>query len=213
MRAALFACFLIAGASLTAEIIDRIAVTVDKDVITEQQILEQIRVTAFLNREQPSYSADAKRKAADEMVQQILVRREMNFSHYPLPPLSAADQVEQQVLERYPNRQALEQALRRAGLTEEEMKSRLWWEVAIVRFVDYRFQPAIDVPASAVHAAYEKKVAQWKAEGVQPIPSFEDSRDSIEKIMLAERADEALDSWLVRAKGRSDIEYHKEAFE
>ena len=213
MRTILFACCLFAVVSVRAELIDRIAVTVDKDVITEQQILEHIRVASFLNQEQPSYSADAKRRAADEMVQQILVRREMDFSHYPLPPLSAADQVEEQILERYPNRDAFVESLRRAGLTEEELKSHLWWEVAIVRFVDYRFQPAIDIPNAAVHAAYEKKVAQWKAEGVEPIPGFEESRDSIEKIMLAERADEALNSWLAGAKRRADIEYRKDAFE
>ncbi|MGH9611892.1 MAG: hypothetical protein ACRD4P_02305, partial [Bryobacteraceae bacterium] len=146
MRAILFACCLLAGVSIHAELLDRIAVTVDKDVITEQQTLEHIRVAAFLNQEQPSYSSDAKRVAADEMVQQILVRREMDFSHYPLPPLSAADQLEEQILERYPNHDAFVQSLRRAGLTEEELKSHLWWEVAIVRFVDYRFQPAIDIP-------------------------------------------------------------------
>ena len=84
---------------------------------------------------------------------------------------------------------------------------------AALGFFAGRFQPAIDIPTAAVHAAYEKKVAQWKAEGVEPIPGFEESRDSIEKIMLAERADEALNSWLAGAKRRADIEYRKDAFE
>ena len=68
-----------------AEIIDRVAVTVDKRVITESEIVRQIRITAFLNNEQPDFSASSKRVTADRLVEQVLIRRELESTRYSAP--------------------------------------------------------------------------------------------------------------------------------
>ena len=60
----------------TAEIIDRVAVSVGNQVITEDQIGEEIRVTAFLNHETPDLSPAQKRRAAERLIEQALVRRD-----------------------------------------------------------------------------------------------------------------------------------------
>jgi hypothetical protein len=65
---------------VSAEIIDRIAVTVEKQVITESEIWRQIRITAFLNGEEPDFSSAAKRTMADRLVEQVLIRRELETS-------------------------------------------------------------------------------------------------------------------------------------
>ncbi len=44
--------------------IDRIVITVANQVITQSQIDDEIRVTAFLNREKVDLSADARKQAA-----------------------------------------------------------------------------------------------------------------------------------------------------
>ena len=54
----------------TAAIIDRIAITVANQVITESQIDDEIRVTAFLNREPLDLSAAAKKQAAGRLIEQ-----------------------------------------------------------------------------------------------------------------------------------------------
>jgi hypothetical protein len=46
-RVLFFACLLLPGAR--AEVLDRIAIVVGRNVITELQIDEELRVTAFLN--------------------------------------------------------------------------------------------------------------------------------------------------------------------
>jgi hypothetical protein len=50
--ASLFVVLLLAAAA-RAEIIDQIAAGVDNEVITRSEVLEQIRVAAFLNGEKP----------------------------------------------------------------------------------------------------------------------------------------------------------------
>ncbi len=55
------------------ETLDRIAVTVGRHVISEQDILQDIRLSAFIDSKQPAFSAEQKRKAADRLIDQYLV--------------------------------------------------------------------------------------------------------------------------------------------
>ena len=66
-----------------AVVVDRIAVTVGNQVITETEILRDIALTAFLNGEAPSYTLENNRKAADREVEQKLIRKEMQLGNYP----------------------------------------------------------------------------------------------------------------------------------
>ena len=79
---------LLAGAA-GAEVIDRIAVSVGSRVITETDLDRELRITALLNNEKPDFSPANKRQTAERMVDQTLVRSEMEESRYPPP--SAAD--------------------------------------------------------------------------------------------------------------------------
>src|SRR4051795_2405586 len=67
----------VAGVTAWPEIIDRIAVSVDRTVITESEVIRQIRITALLNGEQPDLSAANRRETAERLVEQALMRREI----------------------------------------------------------------------------------------------------------------------------------------
>src|ERR1700676_5334931 len=94
-----------------AEIIDRIAVSVGNDIITTDQIHDEICVTAFLNHTQPNLNADERRKAAERLIEQTLIKREMDFTHYPLPSLADAEPLLTKVAAQYPDRQDFLKAL------------------------------------------------------------------------------------------------------
>ena len=70
------------GALHGAVVYDRMAVIVGKRVIKSSDIGRDLRVTAFLNREQPSFSADARRKAADRLIEQTILRGEITSGGY-----------------------------------------------------------------------------------------------------------------------------------
>lgn len=197
----------------SAEIIDRIAVTIGDRVVTEQQIVHEIRVAAFLNRQTPDISACAKRDAAERLVKQELIRREMESIRYPLPDKSEADALEKQIVEQYGGEAGYTAALGTYSLTREEVRAQLWWQLTTLRFIDFRFKPAVHVPDSAVETYYREQVEKWKAAGQKDIPSLEESRESIEQILTAQQVDQALDSWLGEARKQLNIRFRKDAFE
>jgi hypothetical protein len=196
---------LMVAAAIEAEVIDRIAVSVGRQVITESQVVEEIRVTAFLNKQPVEITPTEKRKAAERLVEQTMMRRDMEFTHYPLPALSEADAELKQL-------HASDEDLRKYGISEDELREHLWWQLTMLRFIDYRFRPAIDIPDSEIRDYYGKKKAEWERQGVAKIPTLDESRADIEKILTGERVDQAVDRWLGDARTRLDIQYHEEAF-
>ncbi len=206
-------CLVALRAPLCAEVIDRMAISVGNQVITESQIDEEVRVTAFLNNEKVDLSADEKKKAADRLIEQALIKREMDLSRYPLPALSDADSALNEVKSHYPSQAAFAQAFEEHGITEAQLKEHLWWQLTVLRFVDYRFRPGIQISDSEVQAYYQQQVSKWEQQGVKPIPSLSDQRAEIEEILTEQQIDQNLDHWLAEARKQVPIRYLDEALQ
>jgi len=204
-----FAC----GFLVRAEIIDRIAISVGKQVVTESQIDEEIRVTVFLNEEKLNLDNAGRKKAAGRLIEQTLVRREIELSRYPMPALSDADGPLKNIRERYKTEAGYQAALQEYGITQDDLRRRLWWQATLLRFIDYRFRPGIQIPDADVQAYYQQQVERWKQEGVQPIPSLEDVRSSIDQTLTEQRIDQAMDRWLTETRAQIAIRFHDEALE
>ncbi|HLK21700.1 MAG TPA: hypothetical protein VKT81_22280 [Bryobacteraceae bacterium] len=198
---------------LSGEIIDKIAISVGNQVITESQIDEDIRLTAFLNEEKPNLEESSRKQAAGRLIEQTLVRREMEFSHYPAPTLSDAAQSLATLKARYKTDGEYRQALQAYGITEDGLKRRLWWQATFLRFIDYRFRPGIQIPEADILAYYQQQLDKWKTQGAQPIPSLADVRDSIERALTEQRIDQAVDRWLADTRTQVTIRFRDEALQ
>jgi hypothetical protein len=202
--------FLLLLSSLHSEIIDRIAISVGNQVITQAQIDEEVRLTAFLNGSQLDLSAEERKKAADRLIEQTLVKRDMEFSHYPIPEASEAEAALKPLKANYGSEELYKQALDRYGITEEGLKRHLWWQTTLLRFIDYRFRPGIVVPDKDIRNYYDQEVVKWKQQGIQQIPTFEESRDKIGELLTDQRIDQAIDQWLIETRKQVAVRDHDE---
>ena len=203
-------CLLLTG--LHSEIIDRIAISAGNQVITESQIEDEVRVSAFLNLAKVDLSPAEKKKAAEQLVEQALIRREVDFSHYPLPGESDADASLKAVKARYPSVAQYDAALGEYGITEQQLRERLLWQITLLRFIDYRFRPGIQISDTDVQTYYQKQVEEWRKQAAQ-IPSIDDARPQIEEILTQQRIDANLDRWLADTRTRIVIRYHDESLQ
>lgn len=194
-----------------AAVVDRIAVTVGNQVITETEVVQEIALTAFLNGEKPSFTAENKRKAADQLVEQKLVHREMDMGHYPEASDEQATELLAKTAKNLGGEEEMHRQLAADGLTESDLEKHLLWQLTLVRFIDLRFRPAIQVTEQDV-ADYYRRVVVPKQKPGQTV-SLADVRDQIRQVLSTERADQQLDEWLKHAKATTRIEYKKEAFE
>jgi len=167
---------------------------------------DEIRITAFLNQTQPDFSAAEKKKAAERLIEQALIKREMEVSHYPVPALSEADPM----VERIKNERA---DLAPSGITEDNLRQHLWWQLTLLKFIDERFRPTVHVTTAEIRQHYREQVAKWQEQGLKPIPSFEESRDAMEQALTEERVTQAMDRWLGDARTQVDIRFRNGVFQ
>jgi ABC-type transporter Mla MlaB component len=191
----------------SAEIIDRIVITVGNQVVTQSQIDDEIRVTAFLNRDKVDLNPDARKQAAGRLIEQALIKREMELSHYPLPELSDANESLQHLQAMYSSGTNFQNVLQNDGVTLDELTRRLWWQLTLLRFIDYRFRPGIQITPPDVQAYYRRQVSEWEQKGTKPIPTLEESRDQIEEILTQQRIDQALEQWIKNTRSQVAIKY------
>ncbi len=206
---------LLAAAAARGEIIDRVAVTVDRVVITESDLVTHLRVAAFLNGEPLRITPEAMRKAADQMVEQVLVRREMEISRYPAPSPKDVEPLLDSVLkQRGLERTKLKDALAAYRLSEQDLRESLLLQLTLLRFVEYRFRPGVAVSDDEIEAYYRNEfLPDWERSNDTPAPALEDVRDKIEEILVEQHVEAALNRWLEQAKKQAHIEYRNEAFQ
>jgi hypothetical protein len=199
---------------LYAEIVDRIAVTVDRQVITELQIEEELRVTAFLNDTSIARGDDIRRAAVDRLIAQLLVGREMQLNHYPAPAAADVDRYRAEVCARFSNAAEYEHALGAYQITDLILKQHLEKQLATLSFIELRFRPNLNVPDSEIESFYRREIATWQTDhpGVQP-PSFATARAGILKILTEEHTNEILDTWLDEQRKHVAITYLDKSLE
>ena len=203
------------AAASPAEVIDRIAVTVDNQVITASEITLEIRLTAFLNGDKLDFSPEARRKAANRLIEQKLIHREMQVGRYAAPAPEEVDPMLKGIkAQRFSSAEEYREALARYGISEEELKAHLLWQLTLLGFLAVRFRPAVEVTEAQIQSYFERNLAELKAQaGPAKKLTLDDVRDQIRRILTDEAVDKQLDDWLAEARKRSRIEFHQEAFQ
>ena len=204
---------LLASLTCWAEIIDRIAVVVGKAVITESEILREIRLTAFLNGEPLNFSPVAKRKTAERLVEQRLIGNEITASLYALPSEAAAQEMLKQIKDRFPNPAAYQEELMRVGVTEDELKAHLARQLATLSFLDLRFRPGIQIGEDEMRKYFSERLAP-ELKKTKPGDQFSlnDFRSQVREALIGERMDIASDAWLKQARERTRIDFRADVF-
>jgi|ERR1035437_1402288 peptidyl-prolyl cis-trans isomerase SurA len=197
-----------------AEIIDRIAVSVGNRVIAESDLHREIRVAAFLDGVKPDFSPAGQRATAERMVEQVLIRRELEISRYPVPSAAEVAPVfEAFQKERFPKDEEYQRALADYGIADGDVKDLLLWQRTLLLFIEVRFQSGVQVTGPDIQDYFDK-VVQPAAEAAhpgQPI-ALEEYRDRIEQTIAGQRADREMNTWLKESRNRTGIVFHDEVF-
>ena len=147
--------------AIRAEVIDRIAIVVGRQVITASQIDTEVRVTAFLSgQSKPAVTDTLKSEAAARLIEQTLVRREIELTRFPTPKSEETKPLFEQAMRIHGDNFA--SALREAGLSEDDLNQHLLWQLTLLRFVQYRFQPSVSVADNEIRDLYNQESARLR---------------------------------------------------
>jgi len=187
--------------SVRAEIIDRVAIAIGYQVISELEIDEELRVTALLNHKAIPHEVNTRRDAADRLIQQFLIQREMQASRYPAPDQKEVDDYAARVAQDFGGPLTLDQALAHYHLDTATLRHHLAEQLATLRFIETRFRPEVSVSDAEVDAFIEAEHRAYPRHATQA------DRDFVRQEIATKQTDEALAVWLEEARKRFDIIY------
>ena len=203
---ALFVC-VVGG---RAEMVDRISVVVDSRIIKHSDIIRDIRLTDFLNHETLSFEVAEQRKAVARLIDQSLIRKELDAGLYSSPDPSEVDSLLQQLKNGYVSDTAYRRALATYDLSEADLRKQLNWQLTVLRFVNLRFSAGAPIPEADIRAYYEQHLADFKKAGGSD-DGFDTVRPQIEKALEGERVNQQFFAWLDDAEKKTAIVYNEEA--
>jgi hypothetical protein len=215
MRRALFCLWCAAALAPAGEVIDCIAASVGRVVITRSAIEEQARITAFLNRESASITPATLRRTTERLVDVALIRREMEISRYAAVD---AKEVDKLLAGLRSGRAALKpedfaRALEDYRVDESALRRYLSLQTQTLRFVELRFRPGSSVTDGEVELFYRDHfVPEFtrSSPGKAP-PELDDVRDKIEASLLEQRVDQSMEQWLKEARLQTRVTLFEES--
>jgi hypothetical protein len=106
----------------------------------------------------------------------------------------------------------LRAALNAYGITEDQLRAHLLWQLTVIRFIDQRFRPGVLVSDEEVRAYYDQHLADLKRQ-YPGNNSFEALAPKIRASLEGERINKSFAEWLDQARKRTRIEYREAAFQ
>jgi len=193
----------------TAEVIDRIVATVNGHIILLSDWEDSLRYQAFSSgRPLDRMTVEDRKSALDHLIDQELLREQLKDSDvvHPTP-----EEVSQRVLEirqQYPEAET-ELGWRRLldsyRLSEEKLKERVAAELDLMRLVDARLRPSVNVDSKSIESYYSQELLpQLRQSGGQNVP-LADVTAKIRELLTQKKINQLLVAWLQDLRAGSEI--------
>ncbi len=200
---------LFAAPAASAQVIDRIVATVNGSIILQSDWDEALCYEALLNHRPLAQFTDSDRRAVlDRLIDQELLREQTkaaDFRH--ATEAEAADQIAE-ARKQYangPGDQSWQSLLTQYHLTEQDVLRHVQQQIDLMRLVDARLRPAVQIDAKSIEAYYRDKfVPQLKQSGRNAVPLGAVSA-KIRELLTQEKVNELLVSWLQNLRSESQV--------
>jgi peptidyl-prolyl cis-trans isomerase SurA len=193
----------------SAEVIDRIIATVNGRVILQSDWDEALCYEALLtNRTPAQFTDDDRRAVLDRLIDQELLREQMKSADFPhATDAEAAARIAEarkQSLQAASS-EAWQALLANYHLTEKDLLAHVREQVDVMRLVDARLRPAVEIDSKSIEAYYRDQfVPKLKQSGASEVPLAEVSA-KIREVLTEQKVSELLVSWLQNLRSEGQV--------
>jgi hypothetical protein len=211
MRRALhLCCVLAAGLPAAGQVvIDRVIASAGLTVITLGDVRRELRFDAYFRNAAYQETPELRRQAAERLVNQGLLRREIEITRYIAPPATNVDaRLSQMQRDAGLSADEFKAALAARGINEDELRQQLLWASTVFSFTEFRFGTGVQVPDQEVEQYYQEKYGS-----VREAPPLGQVRETITRILASQKTSQALDEWLTSMRTQLKVRIFQEALE
>jgi peptidyl-prolyl cis-trans isomerase SurA len=206
--AALLALIMALGtSSVGGEVVDRVVANVNGHVVLQSDWEEEVAFEAFSDARDPDRFTSTERKAAlDRLIDQELLREQVRPSE-PAPAEEVTARVAE-VRKLHPDCATTERwraKLERYGLSEKALEKRVGDQIQLMRLVEDRLRPSIQIDQRAVETYYhDHLLPDLKKAGSRATPLTE-VFGKIKDLLAERKMNELLSGWLASLRSGSQI--------
>jgi hypothetical protein len=197
----------LAPSSVGGEIVDRVVTSVNGHVVLQSDWEQELAIEAFSNVRDPDSFTSAERNAAlDRLIDQQLLREQVRPSEAAPAGQVAARVAELRKLHpECATDEGWRAALQRYGLTESSLEKRVGDQIQLMKLVEDRLQPSIQIDQRAVETYYhDQLLPDMKRAGSPPAPLTE-VFGQIKDLLAERKMNELLAVWLANLRSGSHI--------
>lgn len=214
LLAAILAALWTGEVAASAQTLDRIVASVENSAITQSDVETQYRLELLLDGRDPGIRAPAGglARVRDRLVDQRLLLDEAEAEGLRIETfIPRAEETLKAVRARNETRAEYEAALSVVGLSDEEVLRRLAEMELALQIIERRLRPAAWVEASEIETYYrEVFVPDLKKRAEGPVPPREEVENEIREILIQEKVDELLETWLSELRTARRVRIHAE---
>ena len=204
----LLAAFATTAAS-AGEVIDRIVATVNGRIILQSDLDEALSYEALLNgRSLSQFTDDDRRAVLDRLIDQELLGEQTKSADLEQASREEATKRVAEARKQYPEATTdagWRAVLARYHLTEGELLDHVERQIELMRLVDARLRPSIQIDSKSIEAYYRDKfVPQLQQSGAGQVP-LADVSAKIRELLTEQKVSERLVSWLQTLRSESDV--------
>lgn len=203
---------LLAATNISApagEILDRIVATVNGHIILQSDWEDAVRYEAFIaDRPADQFTTEDRKAALDRLIDQELLREQMRAADFQQ---ATDEEVAKRVLEirkQYvaaDSDAAWQAVLARCGITANELKQRVTLQLNLMRLVDARLRPSVNIDAKSIESYYNQELLpQLRQAGAKDV-ALTEVTPKIKELLTQQKVNELLTAWLQSLRAGSEI--------
>jgi len=196
-------------AAMAGEVIDRIVASVNGRIILQSDLEEALSYEALLNnRNLSQFTDDDRRSVLDRLIDQELLREQLKSADFKRTSEAEAAGHVSDARKQYPQAATdagWQSVLDRYHLREKDLLSHVQQQLDLMRLVDARLRPAVQIDSKTIEAYYrEKFVPQLRQSGSSELP-LSDVSARIRELLTEQKVSELLVSWLQTLRSEGDV--------
>lgn len=200
----LFLPLLLLATTAGAVTVDRVAATVDRQVLTVSEVTQMVELRFF-----PLTGEDAdsqRRDALEALIAQALRFRDVErFGAQDIPRDSIEARLSE-IQKRFQSQADFEAALARTELALDEVRALIKRQLQVEAYIQERFAPLIFVSSEEIETYYRGPWREQRRQRGLPIPDLGEVREEIRALLKASRLREEIDRWTAQLRARANVD-------
>ena len=197
----------LAPKALGGKIVDRVVTNVNGHVVLQSDWEQEIAFEAFSNGRDPDSFTSAERAAAlDRLIDQELLREQVRPSQ-PAPAAEVSARVAE-VRKLHPDcatDEGWHAKLERYGLSESSLEKRLSDEIQLMKLVEDRLRPSIQIDQRSVESYYQNQLLPEMQKAGNHAKPLTEVFGRIRDLLAEKKMNELLTGWLASLRSGSHI--------